>query len=107
MQPGISGSFHVAKAIKTDTRLSKTPVSIGTLAAHAVIAFLEEEKGGRGGSVLLVGATGKIGGIVARNLLEKEGIHLLLTSRSHHQEQELFSRAENADVVPYESGMNI
>lgn len=95
-------AFHVAKAIKTDTRLSKTPISIGTLAAHAVIAFLEGAEGRLEGNVLLVGATGKIGGIVARNLLEKEGIHLLLTSRSHNQEQELFGRAENADVVPYE-----
>lgn len=95
-------AFHVAKAIKTDTRLSKTPISIGTLAAHAVIAFLEETKRSLEGNVLLVGATGKIGGIVARNLLEKEGIHLLLTGRSHNQKQELFSRAENTDFVPYE-----
>ncbi|MCM1162530.1 MAG: glutamyl-tRNA reductase [Roseburia sp.] len=95
-------AFHVAKAIKTDTRLSKTPISIGTLAAHAVIAFLEEAERGMRGSVLLVGVTGKIGGIVAKNLLEKEEICLLLTSRSHNQEQELFSRAKNADFVPYE-----
>lgn len=95
-------AFHVAKAIKTDTRLSKTPISIGTLAAHAAIAFLEGTEGSLEGNVLLVGATGKIGGIVARNLLEKEGIQLLLTNRSHNQEQELFSRAKNADFVPYE-----
>lgn len=94
--------FHVAKAVKTDTELSKTPVSIGTLAAHAVMEFLEKQEKALGGKVLLVGATGKIGGIVARNLLDKEGIHLFLTVRSHNGKKELFSRAENADFVPYE-----
>ncbi len=95
-------AFHVAKAVKTDTELSKTPVSIGTLAAHRVMEFLKKQEKALGGNVLLVGATGKIGGIVARNLLDKEGIHLFLTGRSHNRKQEFFSREENADFVPYE-----
>ena len=95
-------AFHVAKAVKTDTELSKTPVSIGTLAAHAVMEFLEKQEKALEGNILLVGATGKIGGIVARNLLDKEGIHLFFTGRSHNRKQEFFSGGEHAEFVPYE-----
>ena len=47
-----------AKRIKTDTKLSKTPVSIGTLVANEIFHFPKEQK-----TVLIIGLTGKMGTI--------------------------------------------
>ncbi len=92
-------ALHVAKAVKTDTKISKTPVSIATLTAHSVFEFLE---GKEGGAVLLVGAYGKIGAAVGRNIMENQGIRLLATSRSHRGREEIFGSRPNVACVPYE-----
>lgn len=86
------GAFHCAKVSKSATRLSSTPVSIGTLTANAIAEYLEEkqktEKISR--TVLVIGATGKIGSIVSKDLLSK-GITVLGTQRKKHQGEEIFS----------------
>lgn len=80
------GAFHCAKRSKTATRFSTTPLSIGTLTANAVEQFL---KGGSGGPVLVIGATGKIGSIVAKDLIAK-GIPVIGTIRRHQHTQQLY-----------------
>lgn len=71
------GAFNCAKTIKTETLLSKTPVSYGTLAANDIEEFLKKE----GGSVvLIVGITGKMGNILAKNLRSK-GIQRIIGTR--------------------------
>lgn len=67
-----------SKDIKTNTGLSSTPVSIGTLVVNASAHFKEGTK-----TVLLMGITGKIGNIVAKNLLSKKDISLMATMRKH------------------------
>lgn len=86
------GAFHCAKKIKTITKLSTTSVSIGTLTANCVSDFIREQKT-ETNKVLLVGATGKIGSIVAKNLLDK-GIDVIGTKRSYKSkvEHEIDSR---------------
>lgn len=74
------GAFGCAKDIKTNTLLSRTPVSVGTLAANRIEAFLRENGGGY---VLLVGITGKIGSILAKNLLDKGIREMIGTTRRH------------------------
>lgn len=74
------GAMGSAKSIKTETLLSKTPVSVGTLAANRIEAFLRETGGSR---VLLVGITGKIGSILAKNLYSKGITDIIGTSRKH------------------------
>lgn len=67
-----------AKKVKTDTRLSKTPVSTASVcikAAQDYVGRLEHKK------VLLIGATGKIGGIVAKNLMSDYKPQLYVTAR--------------------------
>ena len=71
-----------AKEIKTVTGLSKTPVTIGTLTANEVFAFPKESK-----NVLIIGITGKIGSIAAKNILKKPGINLTGTSRRHFEDK--------------------
>ncbi len=81
------GAFHCAKKIKTITKLSTTSVSIGTLTANRAADFMREQKT-ETNKVLLVGATGKIGSIVAKNLLDK-GIDVIGTKRSYKSKEEL------------------
>ena len=73
------GAFHCSKKIKTVTKISTTAVSIGTLTANFVAGFMKEISK-ENCKVLLVGASGKIGSIVAKNLLDK-GIEIIGTSR--------------------------
>ena len=59
-------AITAAKEIKTVTGLSSTPVSIGTLTANEVFRFKKEEK-----HILIIGITGKIGSITAKNIADK------------------------------------
>lgn len=114
------GALRCAKRSKAATRLSTTPLSIGTLTANAIeeylmgqakeeeTRFLPEERekevfsqkdtteGTRSkAAVLVIGATGKIGSIVAKDLLAK-GISVIGTQRKKHQGEEIFfSQKEN------------
>lgn len=96
-----------SKDIKTNTGLSSTPVSIGTLVANASVHFKEGKK-----NVLLMGITGKIGTIVAKNLLSKKYVSLMATMRHHSFHglqgysdiqmipfQERYQRMKEADVI--------
>lgn len=83
------GALNCAKLSKTTTKLSSTPVSIGTLTANVVEQFLKKEPEENGGGVLVMGATGKIGSIVAKDLIAK-GIPVIGTSRKRNQSEGLF-----------------
>lgn len=74
------GAFNCAKQTKSETAISNTPVSIGTLTANMVETYLKEKKLPK--KVLVIGATGKIGSIVAKDLISK-GISVMGTTRSH------------------------
>lgn len=67
-----------AKKIKTDTPLSKTPVSTATLTARTVFGedFYKKDK-----NVLLIGATGEMGKAILNNLLSKPDIYIVCPLR--------------------------
>ena len=96
------GAFNCAKLSKSSTRLSNTPVSIGTLTANTVENYLRVEERQQGsGMVLVIGATGKIGSIVAKDLTSK-GISVIGTSRKHHKQEGVFL-TDNIEWVDFES----
>lgn len=69
-----------SKKVKTDTDLSRTSVSTATLAlkvAEDTLGSLTDRK------VMIVGATGKIGGIVLMNLLSGYEADVYVTARSN------------------------
>lgn len=69
-----------SKKVKTDTELSKTSVSTATLA----IKVAEDSLGSlRGKKVMVIGATGKIGGIVLMNLISMGTAEIYATTRSN------------------------
>ena len=55
-----------AKRVKTDTDLSKTPVSTATIAVKAAENHIGDLEGK---NIMVIGATGKIGSIVVKNLV--------------------------------------
>lgn len=78
----VNGLFRMAvtaaKKVKTETKLSGVSVSTATLAIKAAEAYFGniEEK-----NVMLIGATGKIGQIVMKNLISDHQVNLYVTSR--------------------------
>ncbi|MBR1691794.1 MAG: hypothetical protein IJ711_03345 [Lachnospiraceae bacterium] len=72
-------ALSCAKQIKTDTCLSKTSVSVATLCAGEIARFKEGQK-----KVLLLGATGQIGGILLKDLISTKDVHVYATVRRHH-----------------------
>lgn len=66
-----------AKKIKTQTALSRTSVSIATLAAN------EAARLGNDINVLVIGATGKTGLTVLKNLLSHKNVSATATLRTH------------------------
>lgn len=86
-----------AKRIKTETDLSKVSVSVTTLAANEVLHFNKSGKK----IVLLLGITGKIGSIIAKNLSSKEDVTVIATLRNHNIGTQLLTESANIMLIPY------
>lgn len=82
-----------AKKIKTCTALSSTSVSVATLAAN------EAARLGERVNVLLIGATGKIGSSVMKNLLSHPNVNLSVTLRNHSDSHISFKGVHTADYA--------
>lgn len=86
-----------AKRIKTDTKISSTPLSVATLVANQIFRF--EKEGIK--EVMIIGITGKMGDTIARNILSKPNIHITGTVRSHHGELSLGPKEGRIRLVDY------
>ena len=79
---GLDETFQAAiacgKDVRTRTKISSFACSVATLAANEVAAFLKE-----GGSVLVVGGTGKFGASVLKNLAAHRGLTVYAAERTH------------------------
>ncbi len=67
-----------AKKVKTDTELSKISVSTATLASNEAFKFSEYV------NVLVIGATGKIGSTVLKNLMSHKNVNITVTIRERN-----------------------
>ena len=82
-----------AKRVKTETMISKTSMSVATLAANEIFHLSLPQK-----TVLLIGSSGQMGGIILKNLLSQENIRIIATIRSHNGiYQSGDPRVENVD----------
>jgi glutamyl-tRNA reductase len=92
-----------AKKIKTDTVISRSPESYGTLALKAA-----EEKLGtlKGKKILVIGASGKMGGIVFKNAVALKNTEVYATKRSHNIEAEPSAHSPYR-IIPYEERYHI
>lgn len=88
-----------AKKVKTETELSRTTVSTATMAVKAA----EQTFGSlHGRKIMLIGASGKIGGIVLKNLQCIEGAKVYITSRNLQQAHEDKHHKITYEVMEYE-----
>lgn len=85
-----------AKRIKTETAISRTSVSHATLAAKLAAHSAPEVR------VLLIGASGKTGTSLLKNLLSYRNVTVLATTRSHSGQTLLLPESPALTVVPYE-----
>lgn len=95
-------ALSCAKRIKTQTLLSKSAVSVATLAAYEVHRFRPGKK-----KVLIAGASGDTGNKVILNLLSYGDCEILATARHSHSRQKVkevpfesrYQYADQADVI--------
>lgn len=91
-------ALAAAKRIKTDTRLSRTPLSIATLVANEVFHFRKDgEK-----KVMVIGMSGKMGSTITKNILSKPGISVTGTYRSHKPDFVMEAKCEQVRLVEYQ-----
>ncbi|MEE1312652.1 MAG: glutamyl-tRNA reductase [Lachnospiraceae bacterium] len=96
-----------AKKVKTETKLSKTSVSTASLAIKTAMHEFGDLNGKK---ILIIGASGKIGSIVLKNLQSVKGVSIYVTARqgkiSRHglrfeqiPYEERYEYFENMDVI--------
>lgn len=71
-------ALSCAKQVKTKTCLSKSSVSMATLSAAEAARFGKKDK-----TVLLLGITGQMGGLIAKNLGGRKDMRIFATVRRH------------------------
>jgi glutamyl-tRNA reductase len=96
------GAISCSKFTKTETLVSNIPLSIGTLTANCAFDFLKSQNAK---NILIIGITGKMGSIVAKNLASKGDFQLIGFSRTHVEAQELFATDCNIQLVEYKDRM--
>lgn len=91
------GALAAAKAVATERETTRLPVSVGTLSAREAVNFIRN-----GGHILVVGATGKIGSIVVKDIADlAPDIEIIGTSRSHYSADEIFGRHQQIRIEDY------
>lgn len=104
-------ALSCAKKIKTQTEISKTAISYATLACSEIKNFIQENNVSAP-CVLIIGASGKIGSSIIKNILSKNlNIKIIATQRAHGNAvnftdkisvidySQRFDCLKNADVV--------
>ena len=93
------GALAAAKVMASESDTTRLPVSVGTLSAREAVSFI---RNGGVGRVLVVGATGKIGSIVVKDIADlAPGIEIIGTSRSHHSADGIFGRHQQIRIEDY------
>jgi len=99
---GFNSLFRIAvtaaKRVKTDTLISKTPVSTASLALKKAI---ECHGSLQGKNVCIIGATGKIGRIILKDAMDIEDIRLFVTVRGELP-HELRCKQHRFTTIEYE-----
>lgn len=91
------GALAAAKTVATESDTTRLPVSVGTLSAREAVNFIRN-----GGHILVVGATGRIGSIVVKDIADlAPNIEIIGTSRSHHSADEVFGRHQQIRIEDY------
>lgn len=90
-------AFACAKKIKTQTALSNVSVSAATLAANCAAK--------NGSEILVIGASGKIGKIIVKDLLSHKNKSVTVTIRKHSPDMYILSDSR-VKCVPFDERYN-
>ena len=93
-------ALAAAKRIKTDPRLSSTPLSVATLVANEVFRFKKGDGGVK--NVMVIGMSGKMGTTITKNILSKPGIRVTGTYRSHKPDFAMEIKNDRVRLVEYQ-----
>ncbi len=77
LNTAFQAAIACAKRIKTETELSKVPVSAATIAANEAARFKDNV------TVLMIGASGRIGSSTIRNLTAHKNVNVIRAVRIH------------------------
>lgn len=98
-------AITAAKRVKTDTLLSKTPVSTATLALRTALECVNNRAAlHQKINLMIIGATGNIGSIVLKDALDIKDLNIFVTVRKElPQDFRSMKQKENVlSVIPYE-----
>ena len=88
------GALKCSRKIKSGTDIKYLPVSIGTLTANYAAEFAG--KLGRKANALILGASGKIGSVVVKDMIDLGCFNMYCTMRKHHIE---LSEEKNTEIT--------
>ena len=94
-------ALQLAKEIADQSMMTRLPVSVGTLTTLDALQFCTEKEEPH---ILLVGASGDIGSIVLRDLVDVDDrVRVVATSRKHKQYELAFQDTEQVRWVHYDN----
>ncbi len=88
------GALKCSRKIKSGTDIKYLPVSIGTLTANYAAEFAG--KLGRKANALVLGASGKIGSVVVKDMIDLGCFNMYCTMRKHHIE---LNEEKNSEIT--------
>lgn len=94
------GALKCSRKIKSGTDIKNLPVSIGTLTANYAADFANRI--GRRANVLMLGASGKIGKVVVKDMLDLDCFNIYCTRRQHHLDFNDDEQNSKITIVDYD-----
>lgn len=95
------GALGIAKETAEKSCMTRLPVSVGTLTTGAALRFCEERKESH---ILLVGATGDIGSIIMKDMMDAcDDVKIVGTSRKHKKDGISFADTDKIRWIHYDS----
>ncbi len=94
------GALRCSRTIKANTDIKYLPVSIGTLTANYAAEFASRL--GRKANVLMLGASGKIGSVVVKDMIDLGCFNMYCTRRSHHLDFDDNDPSSGVTVIDYD-----
>ena len=99
------GALRCSRKIKAETEIKYLPVSMGTLTANYAAEFAN--KLGRRANVLMLGASGKIGKVVVKDMLDLDCFNMYCTMRVHDLDFDDEDLASRVNVINYDDRYSV
>ncbi len=97
------GAITCAKDIKTNTRMSKIPISLASLVSNLI---LDLEKENKSVNVLILGLTGQMGKTIYKNLHQNKNIKIVGATRQHNAILQYKSVDDELTIIEYKDRYN-